>query len=106
MFVLVHKPKKVHNYKKTQGEINMSIARLISNILYYYSMLIILRVFLTWIPNIDWYQQPFRAIREISDVYLDIFKKFIPPIGALDISPIIALIVLQLLRGIIASFTF
>lgn len=80
----------------------------VHNIFYFYFILIILRIFLTWIPNLDWYQQPFRALREITDIYLDIFRKFIPPVGGLDFSPIIAIIVLQILQGlvtgIIASF--
>lgn len=81
----------------------MSIVGVISNIFYFYSILIILRIFLTWIPNIDWYQQPFRALREVTDAYLDIFRKFIPPVGGLDFSPIIALIVLNLLQGLITG---
>lgn len=87
----------------------MSIAAIVSNIFYFYFILIILRIFLTWIPSIDWYQQPFRALREVTDMYLNIFRRFIPPVGGLDFSPIIAIIVLQILQGLvtglIASFT-
>lgn len=87
----------------------MSIAGIVSNIFYFYFLLIILRIFLTWLPNLDWYQQPYRALREITDIYLDIFRRFIPPVGGLDFSPIVAIIVLQILQGLvtglIASFT-
>lgn len=81
----------------------MFAVRVISNIFYFYFILIILRIFLTWIPSIDWYQQPFRALREVTDMYLNIFRRFIPPIGGLDFSPIIAIIVLQILQGIITN---
>lgn len=81
----------------------MFAARVIGNIFYFYFILIILRIFLTWIPNIDWYQQPFRALREVTDMYLNIFRRFIPPIGGLDFSPIIAIIVLQILQGLITG---
>lgn len=81
----------------------MSAAGVISNIFYFYSILIVLRIFLTWIPTLDWYQQPFRALREVTDIYLDIFKKFIPPVGGLDLSPIVALIVLNILAGLITG---
>jgi len=81
----------------------MSIARIIDNIFYFYYILILLRIFLTWVPSIDWYQQPLKTIREITDVYLDIFRKFIPPIGGLDISPIIALIALGFIKGFIVG---
>lgn len=58
---------------------------------------------MSWIPNIDWEQQPTKTIRLITDSYLDIFRRFIPPIGGLDFSPIIALIVLQLIQSAITS---
>lgn len=66
-------------------------------------ILIILRIFMSWIPNIDWEQQPIKFVREITDSYLDIFRRFVPPLGGLDFSPIIAIIVLQILQGIITG---
>ena len=81
----------------------MFALKVINNIFYFYFILIILRIFLTWIPSIDWYQQPYKALREITDIYLDIFRKFIPPVGGLDFSPIIAIIVLQLLQGLVTG---
>lgn len=86
----------------------MFLIKVVNNIFYFFYILIILRIFLTWIPSINWYQQPFRSVREVTDMYLDIFKRFIPPIGGLDFSPIIALIVLQVIQvlvvNIIATF--
>ncbi len=64
-----------------------------------YTLLLFVYVLLTWIPNkggiigdID------NALAKICDPYLDLFRKMIPPIGGtLDITPIIAIIVLQLI---------
>lgn len=81
----------------------MFALKVIHNIFYFYFILIILRIFLTWIPSIDWYQQPYKALREITDIYLDIFRRFIPPVGGLDFSPIIAIIVLQILQGLVTG---
>jgi len=81
----------------------MYLAKIVNNIFYFYFILIILRIFLTWIPSIDWNQQPIKSIREVTDMYLNIFRRFIPPVGGLDFSPIIAIIVLQLLQGIVVS---
>ena len=66
-------------------------------------ILIILRIFMSWIPNIDWEQQPVKFIREITDTYLEIFRRIISPLGGLDFSPIIAIIVLQIIQGFITS---
>ena len=75
----------------------------IQNLTNLFVFLIILRIFLTWIPNLDWYAQPWRAIREVVDSYLDIFRKIIPPFGGLDFSPIIAVLVLQLVANILTA---
>lgn len=81
------------------------LSRAVSNLFYIYYILLIVRIFLTWIPNIDWESQPQKWIRSISDPFLNIFRGIIPPIGgALDISPIFAIILLQILQGIICGF--
>jgi YggT family protein len=86
----------------------MSIVKLVDNIFQFYWLLIIVRIFLTWIPSINWDQQPVKSIREATGAYLDVFRRFIPPVGGLDFSPIIALIVLQIIQalavGIASSF--
>lgn len=81
----------------------MDIVRIINNIFYFYYILIILRIFLSWIPSINWYQQPTKSIREITDLYLDIFRRFIPPVGGIDFSPIIALVVLQIIQVVVTN---
>ena len=70
------------------------ITRILNQLFYFYYILLILRIFLTWIPSIDWQQQPF----------LNIFRGIIPPIGGmLDISPVIAIILLQLVQGLLVG---
>lgn len=81
----------------------MYIVKIVNNIFYFYFLLIILRIFLTWIPSIDWNQQPMKSIREVTDMYLNIFRRFIPPIGGLDFSPIIAIIVLQIIQVLVVN---
>ncbi len=81
----------------------MFLVKIVNNIFYFYFLLIILRIFLTWIPNINWHQQPVRSIKEVTDMYLDIFRRFIPPVGGLDFSPIIAIIVLQIIQVLVVN---
>ncbi len=81
------------------------IARTVNQLFYLYYLLLIIRIFLSWIPNIDWEAEPFRLIRSITDPFLNIFRGIIPPIGGmLDISPILAIILLSVLQGIVVSF--
>ncbi|MBR2385804.1 YggT family protein [bacterium] len=62
-----------------------------------YATLLVVRVLLTWFP-IKWENQPFAALKKVADIYLEQFRKVIPPVGILDISPIVAFIVLSLIR--------
>ena len=66
-----------------------------------YYILILIRCAMSFIPNIDWRKQPSSFIRQVTDPYLDIFRKLIPPIGMIDISPIVALIVLGVIQNVI-----
>ncbi len=83
----------------------ISISRLVGQLFYFYYLLIIIRIFLSWIPSIDWEQQPFLWVRSVTDPFLNIFRGIIPPIGGmLDISPIVAILLLQILQGLICGF--
>lgn len=68
-----------------------------------YFLIIILRCFISFFPRIDIYKQPVKFIREITDPYLELFRRFIPPVGGLDFSPIVAVIVLQILQILVCS---
>jgi YggT family protein len=70
-----------------------------------YSVLLIIRVLLTWFPQVNWYAQPFQALRDISDPYLNLFRSFIPPMGGWDLSPMVAIFALQLISGTLGSLT-
>ena len=80
------------------------LSRAIGTLCYYYYILIIIRIFLSWIPNSDWMAQPFAWIRSVVDPFLNIFRGIIPPIGGmLEISPILAIILLQVIQGVVCG---
>ncbi len=61
-----------------------------------YFVLLIVRILLSWFPNVDWYSQPFATISQLTDPYLNLFRSLIPPLGGIDFSPILAFLVLQI----------
>ena len=63
--------------------------------------IMIVRILLTWFPNINWYNQPFKVMKEITDPILEPFRRIIPPLGGIDFSPIVAFIALEILREVI-----
>lgn len=82
---------------------SLLLIQTIATFLSIYSILLFIRILLSWFPNIDWFAQPFAALSQITDPYLNIFRSLIPPIGGIDISAILAIILLQVAQGLIAS---
>jgi len=81
------------------------ISGIVNLFFYFYNILLVVRILLTWIPSIDWRQQPYFWLRSVTDPFLNIFRGIIPPIGGvLDISPVLAIILLQLMNGFIVGF--
>jgi YggT family protein len=71
----------------------------IANFLTIYFYLLIVRILLTWFPNVNWMNQIASFLSPITDPYLNIFRSFIPAIGGLDLSPMLAILVLQVVAG-------
>ena len=68
-----------------------------------YTMLLIVRVIGSWIPEFR-YHNFMRFIAHYTDPYLNVFRKIIPPIsGTIDVSPMIAFLVWSLLEKFILS---
>lgn len=67
------------------------------------SILILIRVLMSWIPNLDPYNPIVRLIYQLTDPILEPARRIIPPIGGLDLSP---LIVLLLIDFVIRPLTF
>ena len=75
----------------------------LSTFLQIYVALMIIRVLLSWFPNINWYDPPFSILSQLTDPYLNLFRSIIPPLGGIDFSPMIAFFVLQFGSAILAQ---
>jgi YggT family protein len=54
------------------------------------------------VPYARWSSAILGFLRDVCEPYLAIFRRFIPPLGPIDLSPIVAIFVLQIVGGIIA----
>lgn len=88
----------------------MSATELLTNtlaqFLNIYLLLIFVRILLTWFPTVEWMNQLTSVLSPITDPYLNVFRSFIPPIGGLDLSPIVAIIVLQFVAQLLQSLAY
>ena len=66
-------------------------------------LVLFITILLTWFPQVKWHNEPFRSLKAFSEIFLAPFRKLIPPLGMIDISPIIAFLCLSVLRSVIMS---
>ena len=59
----------------------------------------------SWIPQIK-NNIIIEFLEAICEPYLKLFRRFIPPLGMLDISPVVALVVLSLIQNLIITLLF
>lgn len=85
----------------------MTVANIISLLIRIYTWMIIIYILMSWIPNARSSQFGI-FLEEICEPFLAPFRKLIPPIGGmLDLSPIIAIIALNLAQtGVYAIASF
>lgn len=69
-----------------------------------YGILLIVRILLSWFQTAEWAGQIISFLAPVTDPYLNIFRSIIPPLGGLDISAILALLLLQFIQSSLTSF--
>jgi YggT family protein len=75
---------------------------LIITLLQFYSFAIIVFILLSWFPGAR--ESGFgQFLAKICDPYLEPFRKIIPPLGMIDISPIVAILALRFAQQGVAS---
>jgi len=70
-----------------------------------YIVVLLVRVLLSWFPNLDWSNPVLSTVSSITDPYLNAFRGLIPPLGGLDLSAILAVLALQLAQRLLQGAT-
>ncbi|WP_165044422.1 YggT family protein [Adlercreutzia sp. ZJ138] len=80
------------------------LSGLIVSVAEIYSLAIVVYVLFSWFPSPSGViADIYAALGKLCDPYLNLFKRLIPPIGGMvDVTPIIALLVLQFGASLIA----
>ncbi|HZQ07185.1 MAG TPA: YggT family protein [Anaerolineae bacterium] len=63
-------------------------------------LLILVRIILSWLPQLR-YNQIAEIVFGITEPILSPFQRIIPPIGMIDISPMVAIIALSVLQQVL-----
>lgn len=60
------------------------------------TLLIVVRAIFSWIPSVDYGHPVIRVITRVTDPILEPIRRIMPPVGGFDLSPVIAILLLQL----------
>jgi YggT family protein len=75
-----------------------------------YTFVIFVYILSSWVrmPYSPWLNRIQRFLYDVSEPYLRLFRRILPPLGPLDLSPMIGIVVLlllgQIVNRILASF--
>jgi YggT family protein len=70
-----------------------------------YVLLIFAYVLMSWVrlPYSIWLQRIQRFLYDVCDPYLRLFRRILPPLGPLDLSPMVAVIVLFIVGRVVIA---
>lgn len=81
----------------------LPLLKIVQLLFWIYTMLLLARIIGSWFPNFSRHKI-MQFVAFYTDPYLNLFRKIIPPLGMLDLSPLVAFIALQFIEKGIISF--
>jgi len=79
---------------------------LLARVLQIYTFVLLIRILITWIPNLDPYHPIVQLLFQVTEPVLEPARKLIPPIGMIDISPIVVFLVLGILHDLLMQLAY
>lgn len=67
-----------------------------------YTFMLLARVIGSWFPRFA-HSRVMHFLGFYTDPYLNLFRRFIPPLGMIDISPMVAFMALQFLQYLVVA---
>lgn len=66
-------------------------------------VLLLIRVVLSWIPGVNYHHPAVHFVYRITSPVLDPIRRIMPPMGGLDLSPLVAMLLLYLVQGVVVG---
>jgi uncharacterized protein YggT (Ycf19 family) len=87
------------------ADIGSQLASFVRVFILVYILLLFAYILTSWIrlPYRPWLNRVQRFLYDVCDPYLRIFRRFLPPLGPLDLSPMVGVIVLVILQRVLVS---
>ena len=66
-----------------------------------YTILFVLRIFLSWYPQLDTSRLPYSLVVGLTEFLLSPTRRLIPPLGGVDMAPVVWVGLVTLLREVL-----
>jgi YggT family protein len=85
------------------ADVRSSIAGFVNVFISVYILLILVYVLLSWfrLPYNVWLNRIQRFLYDVCEPYIRLFRRVLPPLGCIDLSPAVAIIVLILVQQLV-----
>ena len=93
----------VHATFALLADVADSIANFVNVFIFVYILLILAYIITSWIglPYSPWLSRIQRFLYDVCEPYLRLFRRIIPPLGPLDLSPMVGIIVLYVIQAFV-----
>jgi YggT family protein len=81
-----------------------AVGNFVQVFIYVYILLILAYIITSWIrlPYSPWLNRVQRFLYDVCEPYLRLFRRVIPPLGPIDLSPMVGVIVLLVVNSLIS----
>ena len=82
-----------------------SVESFVSVFIYVYSLLILAFIITSWVrlPYSVWLNRIQRFLYDVCDPYLRLWRRFLPTFGPVDLSPVVGVAFLYILRAVLIN---
>jgi YggT family protein len=81
----------------------VELAGIVNLVFQILNVLILIRIILSWVPGMGFDHPAVRVVHQLTSPILDPIRRLMPPVGGMDLSPIIAILVLSLVRELVVN---
>jgi len=80
-----------------------SVAELVNDVFFLYSLVLLVRVLSSWVPGLHARRPPLHLVVILTEPLLGPLRRLLPPVGGLDVSPVVAFLLLEVLRRLVVT---